>query len=233
MSDLSDNLTRVRIAIGEAALAAGRDPSEITLVGAAKTVDAERVAEALELGLTDIGENFVQEAESKIPRVFAITSVRPTWHMIGHLQTNKVKNALACFDIVETVDSVRLASVLSQRAGNESVDVLLEVSLGDGPERTGFRISEVDSAYSAILELPNVRVFGLMTVAPLGLDADHTQAVFRQVRELRDRLRDAHPEHELETLSMGMTDDFPLAIHEGATAVRVGRAIFGARPFPH
>ncbi|HEX3247453.1 MAG TPA: YggS family pyridoxal phosphate-dependent enzyme [Chloroflexota bacterium] len=230
MSDLADNLASVRAAIAEAALAAGREPDDITLVGAAKTVAAERVAEALQLGLTDIGENFVQEAESKIPQVLALAGSRATWHMIGHLQTNKVKTALSCFDVVETVDSLRLASALSRRAGDASIDVLLEVSLADEAERTGFRPTDLEQEYSEILRLSNLRVRGLMTVAPLGLEEAETRAVFRQVRELRDRLRDAHPEHELATLSMGMTDDFPLAILEGATAVRVGRAIFGARP---
>jgi PLP dependent protein len=230
MSDIADNLSRVRAAIAEAALAARREPSEITLVGAAKTVAPERVAEALELGLTDIGENFVQEAESKIPRIMALTGSRPTWHMIGHLQTNKVKTALSCFDVLETVDSVRLASALSRRAGDASIDILLEVSLADEAERTGFRPEDLEQAYPEILQLSNLRVLGLMAVAPLGLEEAETRAVFRQVRELRDRLRDAHPEFELATLSMGMTDDFPLAILEGATAVRVGRAIFGARP---
>src|SRR5687768_17166128 len=123
MSDLADNLTSVRQAVTEAALAAGRDPGEITLVGASKTVGAERVAEALELGLTDIGENFVQEAEAKIPRVQELASARATWHMIGHLQSNKAKSALSCFDVVETVDSLRLASVLDRRADKGAVDV--------------------------------------------------------------------------------------------------------------
>jgi PLP dependent protein len=229
MSDLAENLSRVRGAIAEAALAAGRDPGEITLVGASKTVDAERVAEALHLGLTDIGENFVQEAESKIPRVRQLASTRATWHMIGHLQSNKAKTALSCFDVVETVDSVRLASVLSRRTASP-VNVLLEVYLGTDADRPGLRPADLAEAYEAILQLSNINVLGLMTVAPLGLNESDTQAVFRQVRELRDRLRDAHPDNPLQTLSMGMTDDFPVAIREGATAVRVGRAIFGARP---
>jgi pyridoxal phosphate enzyme (YggS family) len=229
MSDLAQNLSRLREAIAEAALASGRDPSEITLVGASKTVEAERVAEALELGLTDVGENFVQEAEPKIPRVRELTSTRATWHMIGHLQSNKAKTALECFDVVETVDSARLASVLSRRA-DRPVNVLLEIYLGDDADRPGFRPEKLEQAYADILQLPNVQVGGLMTVAPLGLDESSTRTVFRQVRELRDRLRDSHPENALPTLSMGMSDDYPLAIQEGATAVRVGRAIFGARP---
>jgi pyridoxal phosphate enzyme (YggS family) len=230
MSDLARNLVQVREWIADAALAAGRNPSEILLVGASKTVEAERVAEALELGLTDVGENFVQEAEAKIPRVRELTGTRGTWHMIGHLQSNKAKTALACFDLIETVDSVRLASALSRRAEASSVNVLLEVYLGNDVDRPGFRPDDLADAYQAIVQLHNIHVGGLMTVAPLGLDESDTRAVFRQVRELRDRLRDVHPENQLSTLSMGMTDDFPLAIHEGATAVRVGRAIFGARP---
>jgi PLP dependent protein len=230
MTDLADNLARVREAVAESALAAGRRPGDITLVGASKTVPPERVAEAVQLGLTHLGENFVQEAESKIPRVRELTGTRVTWHMIGHLQSNKAKAALEYFDVVETVDSPRLASVLSRRAEARSVNALIEVYVGNEADRPGIRPEDLEHAYSAMLELPNLDVLGLMTVAPLGLDNVQTQAVFRQVRELRDRLRDAHPEHDLETLSMGMTEDFPLAILEGATAVRVGRAIFGARP---
>jgi pyridoxal phosphate enzyme (YggS family) len=230
MSDLAQNLSQLREAIAEAALASGRDPKEIVLVGASKTVGAERIAEALDLGLSDVGENFVQEAEPKIPRVRELTSAPATWHMIGHLQSNKARAALECFDVVETVDSVRLANVLSRRAGDKSVNVLLEIYLGEDADRPGFRPDDLAQAYDDILKLPNVHVGGLMTVAPLGLDESSTRAVFRQVRELRDRLRDSHPEHALDTLSMGMSDDFPLAIQEGATAVRVGRAIFGARP---
>jgi PLP dependent protein len=230
MTDLADNLASVREAVAESALAAGRRPGDITLVGASKTVSPERVAEAIQLGLTHLGENFVQEAESKIPHVRHLTDARVTWHMIGHLQSNKAKAALEYFDVVETVDSQRLASVLSRRAEARSVNALIEVYVGNEADRPGIRPEDLENAYSAMLELPNLNVLGLMTVAPLGLDNVQTQAVFRQVRELRDRLRDTHPEHDLETLSMGMTDDFPLAIREGATAVRVGRAIFGARP---
>jgi PLP dependent protein len=230
MTDLADNLASVREAVAESALAAGRRPGDITLVGASKIVPPERVAEAIQLGLTHLGENFVQEAESKIPRVRHLTDARVTWHMIGHLQSNKAKAALEYFDVIETVDSQRLASVLSRRAEARSVNALIEVYVGNEADRPGIRPEDLENAYSAMLELPNLNVLGLMTVAPLGLDNVQTQAVFRQVRELRDRLRDAHPVHGLETLSMGMTDDFPLAIREGATAVRVGRAIFGARP---
>ncbi|MFN0072091.1 MAG: YggS family pyridoxal phosphate-dependent enzyme [Chloroflexota bacterium] len=230
MSDIAENLQRVRAAIAEAALAAGRLPEAITLVGATKTVAAERVAEAIELGLTDLGENFVQEAEAKLPLIRALSRTPATWHMIGHLQTNKVPAALDCFDIIETVDSVRLASTLSRRSGSQPVNVLLEIYLGSDDERPGLRAAELMDAFQLITELPNLQVRGLMTVAPLGLDEDATRTVFRKVRELRDELREANPSQELGMLSMGMTDDFPLAIHEGATAVRVGRAIFGARP---
>jgi pyridoxal phosphate enzyme (YggS family) len=230
MSDLATNLSRVRAAIAEAALNAGRTPDEITLVGASKTVTAERVAEAISAGLTNLGENFVQEAEAKIPLVSAIITSPVTWHMIGHLQTNKVKAALHCFNIIESVDSHHLATAISRRASAQPVDILLEIYLGSDDTRPGFRPSDLCSEFELITQLAGIRVRGLMTVAPVGLDDDSTRRVFREVRELRDRLQERYPEQQLTTLSMGMTDDFPLAIREGATAIRVGRAIFGARP---
>lgn len=230
MIDLAANLARVREAIAEAALRAGRRPEDVTLVGAGKTMAAELVAQAVSAGLTHVGENFVQEAQDKIPRVRALTRSPVTWHMIGHLQTNKVKVAQSCFDIIETVDSVRLAEALNRRSTEKRTTILLEVYMGHEAERPGLRPEPLLEQFGEIAQLPNIDVRGLMTVAPLGLDADETQAVFRKVRELRDRVQDRFPAHELPVLSMGMTDDFPLAIAEGATAVRVGRAIFGARP---
>lgn len=230
MSDLETNIRHVRETIAEAAVRCGRSPDSITLVGASKTVPAERVLEAVELGLTDLGENFVQEAAPKIEAVRQGTSRGVTWHMIGHLQTNKVRLALQSFDIIETVDSVRLATAISKRSAPGRTRILLEVYIGSDGERSGLRPDDVGPALDEIQKLPGVSIEGLMTVAPLGLDPTATKHVFGRVRELRDRLVDERTDVTLDTLSMGMTDDFPLAIEEGATLVRVGRAIFGARP---
>jgi pyridoxal phosphate enzyme (YggS family) len=230
MRDLRDNVERVRGIIADAAARGGRPPEAVMLVAVSKTKPPELVAEAAGLGLDRFGENRVQEAEAKVPRVRELLGRDPTWHLIGTLQRNKVKAALGLFAILESVDSVRLAEAVSRRSQGRTIPILLEVYLGDDPDRPGFRPTELREHGSEILQLPGIEVRGLMTVAPLGLDADQTRSVFRQVRELRDELRQHCPMASWEELSMGMTDDYHLAIEEGATIVRVGRAIFGERP---
>lgn len=230
MPDLRDNVERVRGIIADAAARGGRPPEAVTLVAVSKTKPPELVAEAAGLGLDRFGENRVQEAEAKVPRVRELLGRDPTWHLIGTLQRNKVKAALGLFAILESVGSVRLAEAVSRRSQGRTIPILLEVYLGDDPDRPGFRPTELREHGSEILQLPGIEVRGLMTVAPLGLDADQTRSVFRQVRELRDELRQHCPTASWEELSMGMTDDYHLAIEEGATIVRVGRAIFGERP---
>jgi PLP dependent protein len=230
MRDLRDNVERVRGIIADAAARGGRPPEAVMLVAVSKTKPPELVAEVAGLGLDRFGENRVQEAEAKVPRVRELLGRDPTWHLIGTLQRNKVKAALGLFAILESVDSVRLAEAVSRRSQGRTIPILLEVYLGDDPDRPGFRPTELREHGSEILQLPGIEVRGLMTVAPLGLDADQTRSVFRQVRELRDELRQHCPMASWEELSMGMTDDYHLAIEEGATIVRVGRAIFGERP---
>ena len=230
MGNLRDNLERVRATIADAAARAGRTADEITLVAVSKTKPAELVAEAYGLGVRAFGENRVQEAEEKIPRVRELLGADPTWHLVGTLQRNKVKAALELFAILESVDSVRLAEAISKRADGRSVPILLEVYVGDDPDRPGFRPAELAEAVPALLALPHLDIRGLMTIAPLGRSPDQTRTAFRQVRELRDDLRGRHPSVSWDVLSMGMTEDYPIAIEEGATIVRVGRAIFGERP---
>jgi pyridoxal phosphate enzyme (YggS family) len=229
MPDLRANLERVRASIVDAAARAGRDPGDVTLIAVSKTHPAELVAQVAALGVDQIGENRVQEAAEKAPRVRELLGRDPAWHLIGTLQRNKARQALGLFDTIHSVDSVRLAETLATRAEGRRVAVLLEVYVGDDPRRPGFRPTEIQDAAARILSLASLDVRGLMTIAPLGLDAEQTRGVFRQLRRLRDRLRERHPEARLTELSMGMTDDFPLAIEEGATMIRVGRAIFGER----
>jgi len=230
MSELADNLQRVRETITNAAVRAGRSADSVALVAVSKTKSAEMVAEAAARGLRRFGENRVQEAEPKIGRVRELLGYDPTWHLVGTLQRSKVKTALELFDILESVDSVRLAEAISGRALGRTVPILLEVYLGDDPTRPGFRPAELADQVDALLELPQLEVRGLMTVAPLGLSAEQTRAVFRRLRALRDDLKQRRSGVHWDELSMGMTDDYPLAIEEGATIVRVGRAIFGERP---
>jgi pyridoxal phosphate enzyme (YggS family) len=219
----------VRASIVDAAARAGRDPASVTLVAVSKTHPPEAVAEVLGFGIEHVGENRVQEAAGKVERVRELVGTAPNWHLIGTLQRNKARQALELFDTIESVDSVRLAETLSARAEGRSVPILLEVYVGADPDRPGFRPVEVEEAVRTMLSLESLDVRGLMTVAPFGSTPEQSRAVFRHLRKLRDQLQARFPEARLTELSMGMTNDYELAIEEGATIVRVGRAIFGER----
>jgi hypothetical protein len=234
--NLEANIARVRERIATAARRAGRDPREITLVAVTKTVPADRVRAAWELGVTDFGENRVQEAVAKIPLVIPEGEAEagrpgPRWHMIGHLQRNKVKHVIPLFDIIHSVDSVRLAREIDRRAGRAEkvMPVLLEVNVAGEATKYGFAPEEVFAAVEEIKELPHLEIQGLMTVPPIAEDPEEVRPHFRRLRELRDELARRFPALNWHHLSMGMTDDFEVAIEEGATMVRIGRAIFGER----
>jgi PLP dependent protein len=221
---VEQGLNRVRSRIEEASRRAGRDPASVLLIGASsvsKGVTSDKFRAALDAGLRDFGENRIQEAEDRIaglgPRAAEVN-----WHFIGHLQTNKVPSALCLFSTIHSVDSVRLAQQLSRRATN-AVKILLEVNVADEESKYGFRPAEVSEAVVKIGAMPQLQLAGLMTVAPAANDADAVRPVFRQLRELASA-------NGLTELSMGMTDDFEVAIEEGATIVRVGRAIFAGHP---
>jgi pyridoxal phosphate enzyme (YggS family) len=217
---IAGNLATVRERLAAACRRAGREADGVTLIGVSKGFPADAAAEAYAAGLRDFGENRVQEAVPKI-EALATRGIRPHWHLIGHLQSNKAQTAIDRFAILHSVDSLRLAQVLSRRA-QEPVSILLEVNVAQEASKFGFAPQEVAEALSAIHTLPNIYVLGLMTVAPQARDPEAVRPVFRELRELRDRLA-------LRELSMGMTDDFEVAVEEGATMVRVGRAIFGER----
>jgi hypothetical protein len=224
---IDDNLRAVRERVAAACQRAGRRPHEVTIVGVSKTFPANLVAEACRAGLADVAENRVQEAAAKIPEVRAL-ECHPRWHLVGHLQTNKVKTAIGLFDIIHGVDSLRLAEAISRHAENlpvrqsEPLSILLEVNVGGEASKFGFRPEETGPALEQIARLRGLAVQGLMTVAPLVDNAEEVRPIFRELRHLRDALGLRH-------LSMGMTDDFEVAIEEGATVVRIGRAIFGPR----
>ena len=241
---LRENLSRVRDRIADAAQKAGRDSSEIALMGATKTVPADVVAEACRLGLKHVGENWIQEAAPKyaeVSRLLGEGDLTPRRHMIGHLQRNKVKQALGIFDVVDTVDSHRLAAEIDKRAavdGHETA-VLLEVDYTDGTDRGGFRLgpehdqTKIDAMLGEvekIAALPHIRIEGLMTVAPQTDDPEDARPGFVRLRELQGVLQDRFPQVSWRELSTGMSHDFSIAIEEGATAVRIGTAIFGPRP---
>jgi pyridoxal phosphate enzyme (YggS family) len=226
---IAENLARVRDSIAEAAERAGRQVDEITLIGMSKTRPAEAIAEAVRAGLRHVGENRVQEAVEKLPTVHQLLVGEPTpvFHMVGHLQTNKAGIAVGIFDRVDSVDSLKLAQALSRRLnGARELPVLVEVYVGDDANRPGVRPEQAIDAVGAILEVPGLRVEGLMTVAPLGGDA---RAAFIQVRELKVTLSETFPRVHFGVLSMGMSDDYLVAIEEGSTEVRIGTALFGPR----
>ncbi|MDP3768466.1 MAG: YggS family pyridoxal phosphate-dependent enzyme, partial [Dehalococcoidia bacterium] len=201
-----ENLASVRERISAACCRVGRSPDEVTLVGISKGFSAGAVEQAYRAALRDIGENRVQEAAAKI-EALAARGVRPRWHLVGHLQTNKAKTAIELFAILHGVDSVRLAQALSRQA-REPVPILLEVNVAQELSKFGFAPEEVSAALSAIAGFPNLDVRGLMTVAPLADEPETVRPVFRRLRELRDALG-------LQELSMGMTGDFEVAIEEG------------------
>jgi len=217
--------------IAAACTRAGREPGEVTLVAVSKTFPAERLRAAVAAGLTTLGENRVQEAESKLGDVPGAT-----WHLVGPLQKNKARRALEIFETIESVDSVGLAQRLDRIAAEVRpggrVPVLLQVNVDDDPSKTGFRPAELEASLDAIIELPRLEVRGLMTIGRQVDRPEDARVTFVALRELAGRLR-ASDQRLGPELSMGMTDDFEVAIEEGATIVRVGRALFGERPHVH
>ncbi len=205
----------------------GRDPASVTLVAISKTVPAERLVAAVAAGLTVLGENRVQEAEAKVPAVPGAS-----WHMVGHLQGNKVAKALELFAVIESVDTVGLARRLDRLAGDRSsgrLPVFLQVNVDGDPAKEGFGPAELSAQLDEVEALPNLEVRGLMTVGRLVATPAQARPTFVALRELSERLRAQQPALGAD-LSMGMSDDFEVAVEEGATLVRVGRALFGARP---
>ncbi len=241
---IAENIARVRERIEAAATRTGRDPAVITLIAVTKTHPAEVVEAAITAGVHDLGENRVAEAAEKRPRVRGRDGVR--WHLIGHLQRNKARKAAALFDLIHSLDSLRLAQTLDRQLREDAtrevsprLPVLLQVNIAGEAQKEGFDLpggKDNRAAYdtftrdvAGILALMALDVRGLMTIAPYTSDSEAARPVFRQLRELRDDLAVRFPQAAWTELSMGMTGDFEIAVEEGATLVRVGRAIFGER----
>ena len=234
MTALEENLEKLEEAIAQACRAAGRARGDVELMAVSKTFPAEAIAEAAALGLTLFGENRVQEFGAKAPALETLRkSAEPRFHLIGHLQSNKAARAAELFDGVDSLDSVRLAERLNEAGGKygKRLPVLIEVKLS--PEETKSGVDpESDEAPRLLERLPDLldlEMRGLMTIAPWGVAEDVTLACFRRLRVLREGWAAAYPRLNFDVLSMGMSGDFALAIREGATRIRVGTALFGAR----
>lgn len=223
MADLAANVARVRERIADATLRSGRRPEDVLLVAVTKTVGLDRIREAIACGLRVFGENRVQEAREKVPHLPGVS-----WHLIGSLQRNKVKEALRLFEVVHSVDSLPLAEEISRRApeGGRPAEVLIQVNISHEPQKHGVAPEAARDLVAAASRLPGIRIRGLMGIAPIVPRPEEARPCFRLLRELRDRLREALPGAELPDLSMGMTDDFEVAVEEGSTMVRIGRALF-------
>lgn len=223
---IAGNIERVKERIERSATLGGRDPEEVTLVAVSKTVEPAKIREAVEAGITEIGENRIQEARGKIETLGRIAR----WHMVGTLQTNKAKYAVSLFDMVQSIDSLRLAQELEKRAAKEGrvMDVLVEVKTSPEETKHGVPPSEVEHLVREIINMGHLNWRGLMTIAPYVEDPEAARPAFRCMRELKQRLEDSLGV-SVEHLSMGMSNDFEVAVQEGATMVRIGTAIFGPR----
>ncbi|MEN6312216.1 MAG: YggS family pyridoxal phosphate-dependent enzyme [Acidobacteriota bacterium] len=207
----------------------GELPPGVELVAAAKTRTAAEILEALDAGVRTIGENYVQEAADAFPAV----GRRARWHFIGHLQKNKVKRAVEIFDMIETVDSVELGREIDKRsaAAGKIVEILVEVNSGREPQKAGVFPEAAEPLVRALAEMPNLRVLGLMTMGPFEGDPEDSRPYFKETKKIWDALRaNPVPRAEMRCLSMGMTNSWRVAVEEGANMIRIGTAIFGARP---
>jgi pyridoxal phosphate enzyme (YggS family) len=225
MSTIKENLLRVTERIEKAARRVGRDPKEVNLVAVSKTVESARIKEAIEAGVSILGENYVQEAQKKIEEIG-----RPVaWHFIGHLQTNKAKYAIRLFEMIHSLDSLPLAEELNRRAeqGGQVAKVMIEVNISGEATKFGTDEEKVFSIARGIVNLNHLSLEGLMTMPPYFDSPEMSRPYYIKLRELKEKMiREGIP---LKELSMGMSNDFEIAIEEGATYVRVGTAIFGER----
>jgi len=228
MPSIRDNLLRVWERVDQAAIRAGRDPGEIKLVAVSKTVEVARIREAIEAGVTILGENYVQEARRKIEEI----GHGIQWHMIGHLQSNKAKYAVTLFDYIHSIDGISLAREIDRRAAQKGrrVKALVEVNLSGETSKFGIDSEVVMDLIHHVAALKHISIEGLMTMPPYFDEPEKARPYFIKLREFRDRIQKEGIEGaRMDELSMGMSGDFEAAIEEGATMIRVGTAIFGER----
>ena len=226
MEIIKNNLKIINVKIKKAALKASRNPEKIKLVAVTKAAAIEQIKEAINAGVKIIGENKVQEAKEK----YQILSADIEWHLVGHLQTNKVKYAVEIFDLIHSVDSIKLAKEIDRRSlqFGKITNVLVEVNISGEKTKYGIKPEEVVTFLKEISEFPRVWIRGLMTIAPIVEDKEKARPYFRKLRELSKEIKSKNIKNvKMDYLSMGMTEDFEIAIEEGANMVRIGRGIFG------
>jgi len=225
---IADNIKTVQDRIALAAKRAGRDPASVRLVVVTKTIDPERIKEVVDSGATILGENRVQEAKEKIEKLGTIAS----WHLIGHLQANKAKYAVKLFDLIHSVDSLELAAEIDKQAAKigKVQNVLVEVNIAGEASKAGMAVKNTPALVREIAKHRNIAIQGLMTIPPFSENPEDSRPYFCVLRELAESVAGEHiPNASMKELSMGMSGDFEVAIEEGATMVRVGTSIFGAR----
>ncbi|NQT68227.1 MAG: YggS family pyridoxal phosphate-dependent enzyme [Desulfobacteraceae bacterium] len=226
---MKTRLQSVRKRIEEAAKACGRNPESVRLIAVSKTIGTIHVREAIEAGVTILGENYIQEARTKIKD---LSTYPVSWHFVGHLQSNKAKYAVRLFDLIHSVDSIKLARELNKQSKkiNKVQDILIQVNIGEESAKSGALAQDTKKLFQDVSNLDNLALKGFMTMPPFFDNPEKVRPFFAALRELRDRLNQQHLTNvTLNELSMGMTGDFEAAIEEGATLVRIGTAIFGAR----
>ncbi|WP_429080726.1 YggS family pyridoxal phosphate-dependent enzyme [Brassicibacter mesophilus] len=225
---IQDNLLNIRNNINDITSRHGRDPKDVTLIAVTKTVDTDDINKAINFGITDIGENKVQEIEAKYSKVE--TSVK--WHMIGHLQSNKVKYMIEKVDLIHSLDRMSLAKEIQKRANEHNiiVDTLIQVNVAEEESKFGLRYDEVLDFIEKIIKFENIRIKGLMTIAPYTDEPEEVRFVFKQLRNLFDEISLKNYKNvDMKYLSMGMTNDYQIALEEGANMIRIGTGIFGKR----
>ncbi len=228
MFSINENIVSVRNRIKQASEKAGKNPDEIKLIAVSKTFPADYIIEAINCGIKDIGENKVQEASGKYPAI----GKDVCWHLVGHLQTNKVKKALEIFDYIHSVDSFHLAEEINKRAGilNKIVKILVEVNTTSEASKFGVGKCECIDFVKKISSFENFMIMGLMTIGTFSENPEDSRTYFAKLRELKEKLEDCNlGKSKMKYLSMGMTNDFEVAIEEGANMVRIGTAVFGKR----
>jgi PLP dependent protein len=227
MNNVADNIKRVKECIAAACAVRGVPAETITLVAVSKTVELDRIKQALTAGIEHFGENYLQEAKGKI-----MPELKATWHFIGHLQSNKVNSALELFDVIQSIDSLELLQKLALRAQtiNKTANLLVQVNLVGEADKSGLKPDALEEFFEAASQLANIKVLGLMAIPPLGLPARESRDYYRKMFNLNQKIAaQKYPVWEFRWLSLGMSDDYEIAIKEGANMVRVGTAIFGSR----